>query len=74
MRTASRAAWSGQPWGRLADLPILDPSSQQMERDADATMTADERHDYVGYQGNMSSESIVRATVGRDIDEGLLPQ
>jgi hypothetical protein len=47
MRTASRAAWSGQPWGQVAALPPLDQPSQQLERDADATMT-EERAEYAG--------------------------
>ncbi len=50
MRTGSGAAWSGQPRSGAKPIPPLDSASRQMERDADATMTVNERNDYTGQQ------------------------
>ena len=49
MRTASDTARSGQPWGRSEYLPLLDPASQQLERDADSTMTIPEGPKHTGF-------------------------
>ena len=49
MRTVSDTARSGQLRSRTEYLPPLDSASQQMERDADATMTVEEGHEYTGF-------------------------
>ncbi len=48
MRTANTTTRSGQLRSRTEYLPPLDPASQQMERDADATMTTAEGPEYTG--------------------------
>jgi hypothetical protein len=52
MRTASDTARSGQLRRRTEYLPPLDSASQQMERDADATMTVEEGHEYTGFMAD----------------------
>jgi hypothetical protein len=60
MRTASGTARNTQPWSRAAPLPPLDPASRQLERDADATMTVDEQHDYAGQTTDMQALAVHR--------------
>jgi hypothetical protein len=52
MRTASDTTRSGQLRSRTGYLPPLDSASQHMERDADATMTAEEGHGYIGFMAD----------------------
>lgn len=50
MHPASNTAWSGQPWGHTTPLSPLDPASQLLERDADATMTADRQYEFTSHR------------------------
>ena len=49
MRTVSGSDRSGQPWSWTQLLPPLDPASRETERDADATITVEERQEYIGF-------------------------
>jgi hypothetical protein len=49
MRAASGTALSGQPGSRAESFLPLDPTSRELERDADASLTADREYAFTSH-------------------------